>query len=456
MKAADRLSGQLSLPMRIELRWLATGLVSGAVTGTLLGSLLAGALLGTLIYTVWLLYRLHAVLSWQAGGALPATAPPSTGLTERSVALVHRNRKQARKQKNRYKRSLDQFNALAAQMPDATVVFDEHRQIRWANAAARRLLTINPERDKGQRIDNLLRDPQFKAFLNGPESGTDLELPAPAAPDRTIALRLTSAGNRFALLVARDVTQRVRVREMRKAFVADVSHELRTPLTVIGGYLEVLGDDRTLPMPVQSAIRQIGDQSDRMRALVEHLLELSQLEGNPLADDEGEPVAFASLIRHLVDDLERARPKGDARAHRFELALDDELMLLGAEPELYSVVQNLIGNARRYTAAGTRVHVRWARDDTPGHRGDAVFEVSDEGAGIEARHLPRLSERFYRVDRGRARASGGTGLGLAIVKHVAQRHGGTLSIESTPGQGSTFRIRFPVQRALVAPFVANG
>jgi len=452
MKAAARPFWRSSLPARAELRWLGIALATGAVTGALLGSLLAGALVGSLGYTLWLLHRLHAVLSWQVAGGHPATAPPSLGLTEWSVALIHRNRKQARKQKHRYKRSLGQFNALAAQMPDATVVFDENRHIRWANAAARHLLTIHPERDKGQRIDNLLRDPQFQAFLNAPESGTDLELPAPAAEDRTIALRLTSAGNRFGLLVARDVTQRVRVREMRKAFVADVSHELRTPLTVIGGYLEVLGDDRTLPVPVQQAIRQISDQSDRMRALVEHLLELSQLEGNPLADDEGEPVSFAALIRHLVDDIERAAPEGDGPTHRFELSLDDELMLRGAEPELYSVAQNLIGNARRYTAAGTRVHIRWARDE----EGDAVFEVSDEGAGIEARHLPRLSERFYRVDRGRARATGGTGLGLAIVKHVAQRHGGTLAIESTPGQGSTFRIRFPARRALVTPFVANG
>jgi len=434
----------------MELRWMGLAVLLGTAAGALLGSATVGALSALTGYTLWLLHRLRAVLAWQAAGAHPATAPPSTGLTEWSVALTHRGRKRGRKQKHRYKRSLAQFNALAAQMPDATVVIDENRQILWSNAAARTLLGIRPEGDRGQRIDNLLRDPEFQRFMNEPESGADLELAAPGAPDRTIALRRTSAGSKFGLLVARDVTQRVRVREMRKAFVADVSHELRTPLTVIGGYLEVLGEDTSLSAPVQRAIAQINDQSNRMRALVEHLLELSQLEGNPLADEEGDPVALADLIHTVVAGLTNESRAGAAAAHRFELALDEGLLLRGAETELYSVAQNLIGNAMRHTAPGTRVRVHWRRDEG----GDALLEVADEGAGIEARHLPRLSERFYRVDRGRARASGGTGLGLAIVKHVAQRHGGALDIESTPGAGTTFRIRFPAQRALARDSVA--
>lgn len=452
MKASSRSGYRPSRAARTEFAWLAMALVGGAVVGALVSHPYAGALLAVLGYAIWLICRLDVVLAWQRSGAHVATAPPTAGLTEQAVALIHRMRKQGRKQKNRFKRALDQFNTLAAEMPDATVVLDEQRQIRWANAAAKRLLGIDGERDKGQRIDNLLRGPDFQAFLSADDASSDHEIAAPVAPELTLALRKASAGNKFVLVIARDITQRVRVREMRKAFVGDVSHELRTPLTVIGGYLEVLGDDRTLPIPVQQAIRNVTDQSERMRLLVEHLLELSQLEGNPLDEDEGERVALSALVRDVVAAQQRTAVDTPHRPHAFELALDESLLLRGAEPELYSVCQNLIGNAVRHTAPGTAVDISWQRAAT----GEAVFEVTDHGQGVDQRHLPRLSERFYRVDPGRARASGGTGLGLAIVKHVAQRHGGSLEIASTPGQGSTFRVIFPEHRALVVATALDG
>ena len=262
-------------------------------------------------------------------------------------------------------------------------------------------------------------------------------------PGRTLALRLVRSSKKLSVLIARDVTQRVRVREMRKAFVADVSHELRTPLTVIGGYLEMLEGDARLPEDVVGALARVDAQTRRMRDIVEHLLELSKLEANPLGDDEGEPVAVAALVRSQVEALDEA----DARGQRFELALDENLLLVGSERELYSAAQNLLTNAVRYAGDGARVRVSWGLDGA----GQARFAVADDGPGVETRHLARLSERFYRVDPGRSRASGGTGLGLAIVKHVAQRHGGTLRIDSAPGDGASFAIELPAHRTRREP-----
>lgn len=421
-----------------EIRWLLTALAGGLVLGGVAGlPLTLLPLLAVIGYALWLIKRSNDVVTWLEAGAETALTPASAGLSDAMITNVHREKRYSAKQKERYKRSFAQFNALAAELPDATIVINEQRQIRWANASALTLLGIHPERDRGQRIDNLLRDPAIQAFLSEPPGKGDIEVPAPRAPEKTLLLHLASPARNMYLFVARDITQRARSREIRKGFVADVSHELRTPLTVISGYLEVLLDDRTLPPSVQQALRQVGEQSDRMRELVEHLLELSRLENNPLGDDEGEPVVLGELIHPIRDGLAHDSPQ-----HEFSIDADPLLTVTGSPSELYSVCQNLMTNAVHYTSPGTRIDVSWK----PGPEGGATFEVRDNGPGIEPHHLPHLSERFYRVDRGRARASGGTGLGLAIVKHVAERHGGDLIIDSTPGTGSTFQVNFPASR----------
>ncbi len=437
-KSQAATSQPLVLGAHQEIRWLLGAIAFGFLVGGLSGlPLMLAPLLAVSAYAVWLIWRISDVVAWLNTGTKAKRAPQSAGLGDALISGVHREKRNNAKHKDRYKRALGQFNALASELPDATVVLNEQRQIRWANASALNLLGVHPERDRGNRIDNLLRDPAIQAFLSEPPGTVEAEVAAPRAPDKTLALSMTASGRDMFLLVARDVTQRVRIREMRKGFVADVSHELRTPLTVINGYLEVLLDDSSLTPSVQKALLQVDQQSTRMQHLVEHLLELSKLEGNLLKDNEGEPVLLADTIAAIHKDLGRTSPQ-----HRFHISADPLLSIYGNPAELFSLCQNLMTNATRYTNAGTEINVSWTLQAD----GDAVFEVSDNGPGIEPHHLPRLSERFYRVDRGRSRDSGGTGLGLAIVKHVAQRHGGELSIDSTPGTGSSFSVRLPAAR----------
>lgn len=428
--------------LRRELGWLAGALAAAFAFGVLVGLPMLVPLLFLVGHSLWLLWRMSAISRWLEGGAHAATAPPTVGIGNRIVELVHREKKYSRKQKHRYRNSLAQFRSLAAELPDATVVLDAQHQIRWANSAAQSLLGIHPERDRGLRIDNLVRAPGFRELLDGEtKAGEDLEIEFPRGSGRTLVLRNVPSGNNVSVLVARDETQRVRLREMRKAFVGDVSHELRTPLTVIEGYLEVLRDGDDLTPSTRRAIENVSAQSARMHHIVEHLLQLSRLEGNPLGTGEGETIVVGSLLRSMIASLVDTRSELSRR--RFELDIDDSLALLGAEGEIWSACNNLITNAVKYGGENCRIGVRWRLE------GDApTVTVSDDGPGIEARHLPRLSERFYRVDRNRSRDSGGTGLGLAIVKHAAHRHGGQLHIESTPGIGSTFRIAFPAERAI--------
>jgi len=432
----------LSMEFRRELGWLALTLFASLVLGLVTGLARWLVPVGLALHASWLLWRLERLGRWLADGARAAKAPPTVGLGNRIVGLVHRMRNDSRKQKRKHKSVVAQFNDLAAALPDATVVLDAQRQIRWANAAAKALLNIDAERDRGQRIDNLVRVP---GFLDAPahgDGGQDLEIELPSGSGRTLAVRLVPSGNRTSMLIARDVTQRVRVREMRKRFVDDVSHELRTPLTVIEGYVEMLREDQSSgPSPTRDALDQVADHAARMRGIVQDLLALSRLEGDPLATDEGETVALPAMLRGIVSDTLATRTDADTAA--FTLDIDDSLGLRGTESALWSACSNLVVNAVKYGGAG-RVEVSWKR----GPEGRPRCRVADDGPGIEARHLPRLSERFYRVDKHRGRDSGGTGLGLAIVKHAVQLHGGQLIIESVPGGGSTFSLDFPAERAV--------
>ncbi len=425
--------------LRQELGWFVFGLLLAAIVGILADQALLVPLLYSICFSVWMLLRVSAIVDWLEAGAAVKKAPPTLGLTDHIVGLTHREKKYSRKQKNRYRTALAQFNSLAAELPDATVLLDEYKQIRWSNNAARLLLNIHPDRDKSQRIDNLVRDPDFQEFLALPDA-SEMELASPTGRNVTLHLRKVPSGKGMTVLIASDITQRVKTRETRRAFVGDVSHELGTPLTVIKGYLEILQGDNTLPAQTQAAIDQVAEHSERMQHIVDHLLELSKLEGSHLSDQEGEPILVNELISSLVSSLQNTTGKD----HRFNLTLDDKLSLLGSKNEIYSACHNLIANAVNYTPAGTTIDISWQRD----RQNRPTLDVQDNGAGIDARHLPRLSERFYRVDKGRSRESGGTGLGLAVVKHATQRHGGELLIDSQPGKGSQFTIVFPANRAI--------
>ena len=430
----------LSTSLKSETRWFGTGLVAAFVLCLLFNLPFFWITVYTIGYVVWLIRRMAAMVRWLSKGAKAVDAPLTTGLTDDMVQLIHREKKYSRKQKNRYRSTLAQFNSLASDLPDATVVLNKDQEIRWSNAAALALLNVHPERDRGQRIDNLIRMPEFREFLLSDNDEDELETPSPAAPGRVLIIRKVRTGKYLNVLIAADVTQRVHVREMRKAFVGDVSHELRTPLTVIRGYLEMLREIEPLDPEIEASLAQITAQSDRMQGIVEDLLQLSKLEGNPLADNEGETVDINRMIESMVAAIKEVSP-----THEFVMQLDPSVSLLCSESEIYSACNNLLTNAVRYTQSGARVTLSWQVNE----ESRAVFCVSDNGPGIEPRHLSRLSERFYRVDTGRSRDDGGTGLGLAIVKHAAQRHGGTLNIRSIPGTGSDFEIVFPQIRTLL-------
>jgi two-component system phosphate regulon sensor histidine kinase PhoR len=329
-------------------------------------------------------------------------------------------------------------------MPDAVVVLNAEREIQWFNKNAQRLLGLRRKVDFGQRIDNLLRHPDFVGYLASADQAAPVVLRAPAAPETFIAVHAVGYGDGQRLLIARDVTRELRLEAMRKDFVANASHELRSPLTVISGYLDTLTDEPDLDPAWRGPLQEMRRQAERMRAIVEDLLELSRLEASA-GEAPSAPVDVAgmlALMRKEVLAMER-HPKDVV------LRLDTDARLLGAEAEVHSIFSNLISNAVKYTPVDGRVEIRWWKDADGGH-----FQVRDTGVGISREHLPRITERFYRVDPGRARATGGSGLGLAIVKHALQRHGASLEIDSEEGKGSTFTCHFPPRRLTDSPAMA--
>ncbi len=295
----------------------------------------------------------------------------------------------------------------------------------------------------GQRIDNLLRDPALHEYIADGDFEQELELPSPVQPEVLLGIRIVPFGGGGFLFRARDMSEQARVRKIRRDFVANVSHELRSPLTVMTGYLDSFQTDDDIPPHLRRHINNLNQQVRRMNDLVEDLLRLSRMEGTKLPIGAGAPVPVGALLATV---MEEAVAFGKISGHVLVLQAEPGLEVRGAQAELVSVFSNLVMNAVQHTPEGTRVSVSWKLTD----KGEACFEVQDNGPGIAPEHLSRLTERFYRVDSGRARDLGGTGLGLSIVKHAAQRHNARLDIHSVPGSGTRIRCTFPAER-VVAP-----
>ena len=328
---------------------------------------------------------------------------------------------------------LKSFREAMDAVPDGLVILDANHQIQWSNRAAGDHLGVRLPRDAGAIIEQLVRTPGFAEYLGRPDGHAPFILQAPAARTRVYAVRAVPLGEKSKLLVSLDVTDARRVEAMRSTFVANVSHELRTPLTVVSGFLEHFTDDGLMTADQrQHFARLMSDQTKRMLSLVDDLLTLSRLESEDAPASE-EDVAMDELLAQL---LAEAQSLSEGR-HAIETSCDGP-SLRGNRKELHSAFSNLVSNAIRYTPAGGDIHIEWKR-----RAGGAVFCVRDSGVGVAAEHLPRLTERFYRVDRGRSRDTGGTGLGLAIVKHILLRHQATLVINSQVGKGSTFCAEFP-------------
>ncbi len=334
---------------------------------------------------------------------------------------------------------LERMLEATRNLPDGVVILDAGSRILWLNDAAERLLGLSTLRDVGQFLPYLLRQSRFIRWLQEDDFARTLQLESPIQPQKTLELQLVPLPREQKMLLARDISELARVEAMRRDFVANVSHELRTPITVIVGFLEAFDEmENPDPKEFRKHIPLMREQSDRIRRLVDDLLTLAKLETEPEAKEEA--VDIVALTHRLADE---ARTISQGK-HNILVEVGTHQRLLGNPQELYSALANLVSNAVRYTPAGGKISLKWHI----GPRGSGLFAVTDTGEGIEAQHIPRLTERFYRVDRGRSRATGGTGLGLAIVKHILQRHQARLRVESTVGKGSTFTAAFPPDRLI--------
>ena len=388
-----------------------------------------------LSYLIWHLANLYRLDDWLRRGRQFAT-PSSLGVWGEIFNHFYRLRRRDRERKRRIAYLLREFRNSTSAMPDAVVVVDALWEIIWFNDAASRLLGLRPGSDLGRRIGNLIRHPDFVGYLRHGDFEEPVDIPAPAAPGVHIALRIVPYGSDQRLLLARDVTRLHRLEEMRRDFVANASHELRSPLTVVSGYLDAMRADARLEGDWGAPLAEMEHQMQRMSAIIKDLLELSRLE------TEAREAPFAPVdVPGLLHRVQRESQALGYGPRDVAVEIGEPVWILGAESELYSAISNLVFNAMRYTPDSGRVLIRWMASGE-----GATLSVSDTGVGIAPEHLPRLTERFYRVDRSRNRDSGGTGLGLAIVKHVLQRHDAELGVESEPGKGSTFTCRFPAER----------
>jgi two-component system phosphate regulon sensor histidine kinase PhoR len=411
---------------------LVAALAAGAAIGLFMGRPVLGIALVLGAVLAWQYANLFRLQRWLRHRS-DADPPNLGGVWSDVIGLAHRIHRRKLYHERRAKQQLREFRRLAEALPDGAVLLSQQREILWFNRKAAELLGLRRKADAGIPIANLVRDPAFAAQLDKPEDGQGVVVRREGA-DRWLALFLIPAGAQL-LLLARDVTRELRLEGMRRDFVANASHELRSPLTVIAGYVDELAGDAGVAPEWREPVADMRRQAGRMREIIEDLLELSQLEAS---DDEAptEAVDVPALLAQLV-----GQAQGAEGAPRIRLEAEPGLLLRGSGTALHSIASNLLSNALKYTPAAGSVSVRWSRD-----AGGASLKVEDTGIGIAPEHLPRLTERFYRVDRARSRAHGGSGLGLSIVKHALQRHGGRLSIESEEGRGSTFIAHFPARR----------
>lgn len=425
-------------------------LAAGGVAGWLLAGATGaelGLVFGAVAWFVFETVRAVRALHWLRKLDLQ-NVPKLGGMWGEAIdrtrrALVAREKRTAEAEQR-----LEEFLDAIRGSPNGVILLDPQGRIEWCNDTAAAQFGLDPERDRLQHIVNLLRNPEFGAFYSNRNHSQDVVIPGPASTSsrpHKLSLRLHPYGEGRLLLLSRDVTSVEQAETMRRDFVANVSHEIRTPLTVLAGFVETL---QSLELPREENARYLQmmmQQAHRMQTLVNDLLTLSRLEGSP-PPGAGEWIEATQLLVQCEQEATAL-----SRSLRKELNLRflpaPAVAIAGAAVELQSAFSNLVSNAVRYTPGGGTVEVALHLLAA----GRLEFTVRDTGPGIAAEHLPRVTERFYRVDRSRSRETGGTGLGLAIVKHVVQRHGGDLRIESTLGQGSTFAIVLPATRVRVAP-----
>ncbi|MBC9073195.1 phosphate regulon sensor histidine kinase PhoR [Thauera sp. CAU 1555] len=411
------------------------GLVVALVAGTQAGLL---AVVAGLLLAGWHHLRSMQQLALWTREPIGTPVPRAHGVWGFLFADLGRRAKLAYDMRERLSAALERFRDASQAMPDGVLYLSEHEAIEWMNRKAEQHFGLDHASDLGVPVTNLVRQPEFGRYLASGYYAEPLVLVSARRKGLTLLVQVIPFGDDQKMVVSRDITQIEKLETMRRDFVANVSHELRTPLTVVSGFLETLMDgwDDFPREDIARFLKLAHDQSTRMQRLIEDLLTLSALETGAPAPAE-ERVDVAGLLREVhqqTDLLSGGR-------HEVTLEIEGDGVLLGSQKELHSAFANLASNAVRYTPAGGKVRLLWKRDAE-----GAEFSVEDTGIGIAPEHLPRLTERFYRVDLGRSRETGGTGLGLAIVKHILSRHQAELKVDSSLGKGSRFSARFPRAR----------
>ena len=419
--------------------WRLVAIVSMAgFIGLLLGQMLLFMFIAVFIYALWLQHSWNKLYQWLRN-AKKYKAPSADGVINDICREIERGRKQNRSRKKKLAGYLKRFQATTAALPDGIVVVETDGRIIWANAAAEKLLGVSWPQDNHVRVTNLIRDPKFQQLFDSEIiDGQFVNVVSPFNSNINLEVKMVKYMGSGRLLVARDITQTTKLQTMRRDFVANVSHELRTPLTVLRGYLETFNADSPAEQ-WSGALPVMQQQTERMHLMITDLLALSQLETgeNPL---DQQAVDVGELLHSVVKDAEQLK---EFQQHTIKLELDSKRHLLANSEELRSAISNLVFNAMKYTPPNSEITLCWSVDNDNG-----CIAVSDNGEGIEAHHLERLTERFYRVDSGRSQEAGGTGLGLAIVKHILQRHDAELNITSERGKGSQFCCCFPLSHVL--------
>jgi two-component system, OmpR family, phosphate regulon sensor histidine kinase PhoR len=409
-------------------------LISGVIAALLVFSI------GLLLYLASHISWLHQLQTWFKNPDLK-NLPVGSGVWEGLFATLLKYERNNIANQNQLNAALERFNLTANAIPDGLVILSPNNEIEWCTPNAEAQLGLDLNTDKNLPIVNLVRDSHFIAHLYNEEFSEPFKLKSWRNSEVIYEIQLISLATKQKLLICRDMTQLEKVDVMRRDFIANVSHELRTPLTVVGGFLETLGDmEGAVPEALKSYFTMMLEQTTRMRRIIEDLLTLSTIESN-IDEPEDAVIDMGKLLKQLQNDAFGLSQSLYKTKHKIELEVDPDLTLSGAQDELLSAFSNLVSNAIRYTPKGGKIWISWGMQNQ-----HAIFSVRDTGIGIEQRHIDRLTERFYRVDRGRSRETGGTGLGLSIVKHILIRHQARLEIASEIGVGSTFSVVFPKSR----------
>jgi len=391
-----------------------------------------------LIYALWLQRSWNQLYRW-VKNPKSNKAPNAEGVVDDVCREIERVRKQNRDRKKKLAGYLKRFQATTAALPDAVVVLGDDSLVLWSNKAAEALLGLYWPRDSHVRLKNVIRTPEFQTILAAPvDEEHQVIVTSPRNTEMRLELKIVRYMSSGRLLIARDITKTLKLQHMRRDFVANVSHELRTPLTVLRGYLETFKQDSPAEM-WGAALPTMQEQTERMHLMITDLLALSRLETGE-KELNYEAIELKALLSSIVEDVKKIEQFNE---HDLQLEINSDKKLFADRDELRSAISNLVFNAVKYTPEQTKITVSWSVDNMGGH-----IMVDDEGEGIAEHHLDRLTERFYRVDKGRSQETGGTGLGLAIVKHVLQRHEAELAITSELGDGTGFRCDFPTDRVV--------